>query len=1088
MTLKEYALSTNKKLYIMNDEGHGFLRVRIGRPSRKDLGKAIKADADRYDEIDRRRAAGEDIPMIRGESNPVAERHRSKSPLPQRQSAKEQGPQPHPPISQRTRTKSPAVAEGTSTGSRSRSAKAKRKRGPVAQEALALPAKPPKDPQPASVRLKTTLPRSSRVGGVSGLVQTPQQKQESIRRAQEPGQSGGKMPISKGAVPPPRSGTAVATAPLPPSRGPVEHPPTACREDPSFVETLKKAGKKASRTIAKVFRPPSQAKGEKGSPVGQQPQQATARAVGGSPTAEIPDVPSAWEPSSAQALQQGTGETPGSGTSSRVLVSTPILSRATRLSEARKAHQERQEAAQQCVQDVVAAYESKQSDGVSTIADDYSDASAPIVTLARAESAVSLPTTSEMSSSAHSPAGPPVASLDADTDSGESVIPVDVEGNVETSPKPAPREPGYNPLLPSRDLEFDSPSPELSVEETLAECMMAVERDRQSGLEAQQLLWEAAVVRNAPPEVAEGRAQLVLPPTSRSRLYVALLRSTFARAKSENVPIDEAYATYLIPHRSRPDLLDAFDRAYTEIMGQPPPSRRVQLPRFDEGPVIRTYPLFEGQSVTETARYHRQDPVGCHKPPPGTATGVDIVGEAMRLADQEMQAEYEYELLNPDLFLPPYQYDPPEQAEQEEPTWEFPSPPSFSPPSAFLTVSELPGLAPLPPVSPVTGGLANKLDHGVLDAEDEARLTSDAADMEVSPTPATEPEVVGAPMSTTPLRDETEGGPDAILTENLGTEFDTGEGSGGARGPVPHSPRAQNESVTDVPPGPALNPSAPEFQPAVPPGLDLPIPGMHTVTLEIPADSDASMSVDVTPSPLNPGDATELSLEVGGEEDIDDEPASFQSHSTEATAHGWNRPWKSTDEGSDEVRVRPTRLRDAVQLDLTTPPQVSFEMAVSVRGPEETGGLRTTIALEGFEAEYQDSLEALDGYFRSADRRPANYVDPGGPSINGGEQYLGDYLRPMAQHELPAAVCHRDSIPPRGAPPSRPEYERFKSVKRAYHERDRATGPVIAEALKSTNVEGFRVDCYDDPIIESHLVEALKLAEQVVAASGGRPS
>ena len=37
--------------------------------------------------------------------------------------------------------------------------------------------------------------------------------------------------------------------------------------------------------------------------------------------------------------------------------------------------------------------------------------------------------------------------------------------------------------------------------------------------------------------------------------------------------------------------------------------------------------------------------------------------------------------------------------------------------SAFLTVSELPGLAPLPPVSPVTGGLANKLDHGVLDAE-----------------------------------------------------------------------------------------------------------------------------------------------------------------------------------------------------------------------------------------------------------------------------------------------------------------------------------------------------------------------------------
>ncbi len=51
-----------------------------------------------------------------------------------------------------------------------------------------------------------------------------------------------------------------------------------------------------------------------------------------------------------------------------------------------------------------------------------------------------------------------------------------------------------------------------------------------------------------------------------------------------------------------------------------------------------------------------------------------------------------------------------------------PAPAGFSfhlPPnvSAFLTVSELPGLAPLPPVSPVTGGLANKLDHGVLDAE-----------------------------------------------------------------------------------------------------------------------------------------------------------------------------------------------------------------------------------------------------------------------------------------------------------------------------------------------------------------------------------
>ncbi len=108
--------------------------------------------------------------------------------------------------------------------------------------------------------------------------------------------------------------------------------------------------------------------------------------------------------------------------------------------------------------------------------------------------------------------------------------------------------------------------------------------------------------------------------------------------------------------------------------------------------------------------------------------------------------------------------------------------------------------------------------------------------------------------------------------------------------------------------------------------------------------------------------------------------------------------------------------------------------------------------------------------------------------MNGGEQYLGDYLRPMAQHELQAAVCHRDSIPARGTPPSRPEYERFKSVKRAYHERDRATGPVIAEALKSTTVEGFRVDCYDDTIIESHIVEALKLAEQAVAASEGRPS
>ncbi len=217
MTLKEYAQSTNEKLYIMNDEGHGFLRVRTGRPSRKDLGKAIKADAERYDEIDRRRAAGEDIPTIRGESNPVAERHRPKSQLPQRQSTKEQGSQSHPPISQRTRTKSPAVAEGASTGSRSRSAKAKRKRGPVTQEALALPAKPPKDPQPASVRLKTTLPRSSRVSGVSGLVHTPQQKQESIRRAQEPGQSGGKVPILRGVLPQPSPGTAAATSPLSPS-------------------------------------------------------------------------------------------------------------------------------------------------------------------------------------------------------------------------------------------------------------------------------------------------------------------------------------------------------------------------------------------------------------------------------------------------------------------------------------------------------------------------------------------------------------------------------------------------------------------------------------------------------------------------------------------------------------------------------------------------------------------------------------------------------------------------------------------------------------------------------------------------------
>ncbi len=268
---------------------------------------------------------------------------------------------------------------------------------------------------------------------------------------------------------------------------------------------------------------------------------------------------------------------------------------------------------------------------------------APVVTLVRVESVVSLPTTSEMSSSVHSLAGPSTTSPGAETGSDESVIPVDADGNVETSPKSAPREPGYNPMVSSRDLEFDPSSPESSVEEMLGECIMAVERDRQSGVEAQQLLWEAAVVRNAPPEVAEGRTQLVLPPTSRSRLYVALLKSTFARAKSENIPLDEAYATYLVPHRSRPDLLDAFDRAYTEIMGQPPPTRRVQLPGFDEGPVIRTYPLFEGQLVTEAAQYHRQDPVGCRKPPPGTATGVDIVGEALRLADQEMQAEYEYE-------------------------------------------------------------------------------------------------------------------------------------------------------------------------------------------------------------------------------------------------------------------------------------------------------------------------------------------------------------------------------------------------------------------------------------------------------------
>ncbi len=232
------------------------------------------------------------------------------------------------------------------------------------------------------------------------------------------------MPISKGAVPQPPSGTAVATAPLPPSRGSVEHPPTAGREDPSFVETLKKAGKKASRTIAKVFRPPSQARGEKRSPAGQLPQQAKARAVGGSllPKAETLDVPSAREPSSAQALQQGTGETSGPGASSRVLVPTPILSRSTRLNEARKARQERQEAAQQCVQDVVATYESKQSDGVSTVADDHSVAPAPVVTLVRVESVVSLPTTSEMSSSVHSLAGPSTTSPGAATGPDDTVI------------------------------------------------------------------------------------------------------------------------------------------------------------------------------------------------------------------------------------------------------------------------------------------------------------------------------------------------------------------------------------------------------------------------------------------------------------------------------------------------------------------------------------------------------------------------------------------------------------------------------------------------------------------------------------------
>ncbi len=218
----------------------------------------------------------------------------------------------------------------------------------------------------------------------------------------------------------------------------------------------------------------------------------------------------------------------------------------------------------------------------------------------------------------------------------------------------------------------------------------------------------------------------------------------------------------------------------------------------------------------------------------------------------------------------------------------IPLTPFLFPPSLFLTVPELPGLAPLPPVSPATGGLANKFDHGVLDAEDEARLTSNAADMEVSPTPATEPEVAGAPMSTTPLREETEGGPDEILMENLGTEFDAGEGSGGARGPVSHSPRVQRESANDVPPGPALNPSAPEFQPVVPPGLDLPIPGVHSVNLVITADSDASMSADVAPSSLNPGDAMEPSPDAGDEEDTNEESAFFQDHSNRAVSPRWN--------------------------------------------------------------------------------------------------------------------------------------------------------------------------------------------------------
>ncbi len=470
-------------------------------------------------------------------------------------------------------------------------------------------------------------------------------------------------------------------------------------------------------------------------------------------------------------------------------------------------------------------------------------------------------------------------------------------------------------------------------------------------------------------------------------------------------------------------------------------------------PVLRQYPAVEGQPAEDAREYRRARPDASFRPPTDNPGATDWVAAS---PPESRPTVVDYDQISPDLFEAPLAL-PTDKINPEAPFTNLDL--TVSADAATDPEPELAraGAADTPQAPPSPGGPAGPASP-VLGAADQTPLRDEIQDLleydfdaglgMLAPG-AADPAASGAGIS--------------------GSEEDINPAS-----PMDISEESQEDATTDFA-------STTRPDPETPPGLELGAglvaqgPGLAAAS-SVPGL--ASGTTGISPDPSSPPDGDEEAMEGYAEYKLP--PARIQ-YANPVHPCGYDRHTPADHIPLVETRLRPARYRANVTTLLATslePHSLCPRFQICVPG---SGSVEAARSPGGEIAEYclshEGTFRQVQEHLEENDRRPANYVDVGGPQGEDALAYHRTLLRETVSEALQVTRLRRQLIPPEGTPISGPEFTLVPKARAAYQAREEAIRGEVAHLKLGEDAEGVRVDKYGVPIRTPALDEDIILPE-----------